>query len=243
MNLQQFSEMADLESKTELQKSLYLSYYLLKDRGRSAVSVADLTALFEELHFSRPNQSRLAKRMRQERAFVNGGSPGSFKIHATKLREIQSQLPTVGSKSEEILHDEEVLPESLYRSTRGYIEKLADQINASYESNIFDGCAVLMRRLLEICLILSYEKLGIASEIKDSDGNYKLLQAIVSNASVNQTLALSRNTKTCLEIFRTLGNFSAHKIHYNAKRADLQAVKQDYRACIEELLYKAGILR
>jgi len=243
MNLQQFAELTDLSSKTELQKSELLSFYLLKEKAKSEVSVADLSELFGELHFSRPNPSRLANRWRKERAFVNGTSAGQFKVHAKRVSELTSEYPGVGSKSETIQHEETVLPETLYRSTRGYIERLADQINASYEHNLFDGCAVLMRRLLEICLILSYEQLGIASEIKDGDGNYKLLQAIVANACANSTLGLSRNSKSCIETFRTLGNFSAHKIHYNAKRADLNSVKQDYRACIEELLYKAGIIQ
>src|SRR5690606_19553500 len=109
------------------------------------------------------------------------------------------------------------------------------------ENNIFDGCAVLMRRLLEICLILAYEKLAIEDEIKDSQGGYKLLNAIIDNAKLSKKLALSRNSKDSLEIFRSLGNFSAHKIYYNAHRKDVESRVLDYKALIEELFYKAEL--
>ena len=100
-----------------------------------------------------------------------------------------------------------------------------------------------MRRLLEIMLILSYEKLAIASEIKDSDNEYKNLNFIIGNAISNSPLSLSRNTRDCLDQFRKVGNFSAHKIHYNAKKSDIRNIALDYRAAIEELLYKSELIK
>ena len=64
---------------------------------------------------------------------------------------------------------------------------------------------------------------------------------IIKNAIYNQKIGLSKTTKSCLNEFREIGNFSAHKIYYNAKRGDLKKCILDYRATIEELLYKAGI--
>lgn len=98
-----------------------------------------------------------------------------------------------------------------------------------------------MRRLLEICLIHSYENLGIDEAIKDLAGNHKLLSDIVADAKTNSRLSLSRNTKLCLDDFRAIGNFSAHKIYYSAKKSDIRKVIIEYRATIEELLYKSGI--
>lgn len=96
----------------------------------------------------------------------------------------------------------------------GDLGSLAKQINASYEHNIFDGCAVLMRRLEEVLLILSYEHLGIETAIKDASGNYLLLESIVKNAEGNAKLGLSRNAKPSIETIRKLGNYSAHKVIY-----------------------------
>jgi hypothetical protein len=201
----------------------------------------DILQWFEQLHFPRPNISRLLGRIRSSRQFVKGSANGEFKLHALTLDELQAQFPGLRAESEEVVSTDTILPHSIYESTRGFIESLAKQINASYEYNIFDGCAVLMRRLLEVLLILAYEHLGIESDIQDSSGNYVTLEKIIANAKSNSKLRLSRDSKAVLEEFRQIGNFSAHKIYYNCRRTDLTRVTTSYRATIEELLYKAGI--
>jgi len=128
-----------------------------------------------------------------------------------------------------------------YQNTRGYVESLAKQINASYEHNLFDGCAVLMRRLVEVMLILSYRHLKIESAIQDTAGNYQMLEGIIGDAKTNSTLALSRNSKNSLDTFRQLGNFSAHKIEYTCRREYISPHIQEYRALVVELLHKAAI--
>ena len=114
-----------------------------------------------------------------------------------------------------------ILPPVLYEKTRGYIESLAKQINRSYEENIFDGCAVLMQRLEEVLLILSYfmKHLSIAVVIKDGNGNYLMLEGIVANAQGNSTLNLSRNSRADIEVFRALGQIiPPTKSRYTCRR-------------------------
>ena len=95
------------------------------------------------------------------------------------------------------MDDGTILPPVLYEKTRGFIESLAKQINRSYEENIFDGCAVLMRRLEEVALlIMSYEHSKIELAIKDASGNYVMLERIVTDAANNATLGLGRNTRS-----------------------------------------------
>jgi hypothetical protein len=154
---------------------------------------------------------------------------------------LDAQFPQLSERSQEIIDDGTILPEALYGKTRGYIESLAKQINASYEHNIFDGCAVLMRRLEEVLLVLSYEKLGIEASVKDGNGNYLLLEGIVRNAVSNTTLSLSRNSKASVETFRELGNYSAHKITYTCKREYINQEIGEYRALVDELLHKSGL--
>ncbi len=168
-------------------------------------------------------------------------SCSDFCLHAITIDELQLKFPGIHSTCEEVVSEDTVLPSPIYLNTRGFIESLAKQINASFENNIYDGCAVLMRRLLEICIILSFENLKIDSEIRDGSGNYMPLEAIMSHAKSSSTLKLSRDTRAIMDDFRTLGNFSAHKIYYNCRRDDLKTVLKSYRAAIEELLYKAGI--
>lgn len=242
LSLVRYVEKTDLINKTEIEKVVLLAFYHQSDSQNDfEFTIESVCNWFETLGLHKPNKSRLKQNIGKSRSFVKGKTQNSYRIHASKIQSIYKKYPFLEETSEEILSTDTILPVSLYKNTRGYIESLSKQINASYENNIFDGCAVLMRRLLEICLIHSYEYQDIDSEIKDSQGNYEALSKIVSNALNNSKLSLSRNTKTCLEDFCAIGNYSAHKIYYNARKADIKKVILEYRATIEELLYKSGI--
>lgn len=241
MKLEAFSSLVKLASKPELEKVVLLAYFFHKVEAKPEFTRRDISSWFTRLHFGAPNLSRLEKKIRDSRKFVRGGSAGSFKLHAVELDLLQQELPGLRAESDEIISDDTILPKPVYEGARGFVESLAKQVNASYEYNIFDGCAVLMRRLLEVLLILSYEHLNIDSEIQDGNGNYYLLEKVISNAKTNRTLKLSRDSKALVDEFRLIGNFSAHKIYYNCRRADLKRITRQYRATVEELLYKCGI--
>lgn len=236
-----FTKKTELLNKKEIDKVVLLAFYHQNGQDGFEFTVDSVCEWFETLDLHRPNKSRLRQNLKSSRSFLKGQHEDSFRLHAKESSSLYKKYPFLGDKSEDIEATDTILPTLLYENTRGYIESLSKQINASYENNIFDGCAVLMRRLLEICLIHSYENQGIDSDIKDSQGNFKMLSDIISNALRNPKLSLSRNTKSCLEDFRAIGNYSAHKIYYNAKRADISKVRLDFRATIEELLYKSGI--
>ena len=233
--------MSELLTQLEIDKVRLLAFYHHKIDGMREFGQDNILEWFADLNLPQPNMGRLMKRIQRSRVFVRGKAKGAHRLHAVMLDELQLQYPGLHTKSEEIVSEDTVLPQTIYENSRGFIESLAKQINASYEYNIYDGCAVLMRRLIEILLILTYEHLNIDGDIRGSDGNYLMLEGIVSNAKSNSKLRLSRDAKEVLEEFRTLGNFSAHKIYYNCRRGDLQRLTTSYRAIVEELLYKAGI--
>lgn len=135
-----------------------------------------------------------------------------------------------------------ILPNALFEGLLPNFQSLCKQINASYEGNLYDCTAVLMRRLLECLLVLSFQKAGIESEIMDKNCNYHIsLDGIIKNASQNSVLALSANTKKDMALFKDLGNYSAHKIWYNCTQQDIKPHILKYRVVIEDLLYKSGM--
>lgn len=191
------------------------------------------------LGYPRPNISRLRTNLKKSALFTT--SKGRYRIHPSAEETLNTEYPALLKISEETISHDTIVQESLVHVERGFVTSLIKQINASYENNIFDGCAVLMRRLIEVLLILSYEEQNIAKCIKDGAGHYKMLNVIIDDALTNSTLSLSRNTKEHLDTFRKLGNFSAHKIYYNAKKRTIDQISLDYRAAIEELLYKCNL--
>src|SRR5690606_39642177 len=74
------------------------------------------------------------------------------------------------------------LPKAVWSGTRGYIERVAEQVNGCYEYGFYDGASVLVRRLIETLLIECYRHLKIEASIKQSDGNFPMLAGILSGA-------------------------------------------------------------
>lgn len=241
MKLKTFAAKAAVETKSEVDKAVYLAYFHLRTADMVEFSTSDVAGWFDGLHFSKPNTSRLASRFTASRSIVRGSKKGVYRLHANCIKTLDAEFPEILEGSEDILFTGAILPEPVFENTRGYLEKLAHQINACYENNLFDGCAVLMRRSIEILLILSFREIGDEASIQDPGGDYDSLSTIINKAKPHTTLNLSKGTRDCIDTFRTLGNFSAHRIEYNCKRKDIKDVALDYRATFEELTYKAGL--
>jgi len=70
------------------------------------------------------------------------------------------------------------------------------QMNGSYASEWYDACAVMMRRLLEAAIIEAFEAKKIDSKIKDTNGDFFQLTALISAALAETAWNLSRNVKS-----------------------------------------------
>lgn len=140
-------------------------------------------------------------------------------------------------------YTDDILPFDLYIGTRQNIEKIANQINKSFYYGIYDGASVLMRRLVEMLLILAFKEIKQEDSIRDSDDNYLQLSQLINQAAQNKQIDLTQNAKKYLRIFKEHGDLSAHNPFYNCRQKDLQNVQHKYRSLFEELLYKAGVLK
>jgi hypothetical protein len=138
--------------------------------------------------------------------------------------------------------NEFILPHAMVRGTRGYIEKVVFQINGCYEKGWFDGCAVMMRRLIETLIIECFEKYGIAGKIKNPNtGDFLLLGDLVDRMIQETGWNLGRNTKQALPRLKNIGDQSAHGRRYNAHREDVDKLSHDFRLVCQELIYLSGL--
>jgi len=131
---------------------------------------------------------------------------------------------------------ESILPFAMVRGTRGYIEKVTNQINGCYEQGWFDGCAVMMRRLLETLIIECFEKHVIADKIKDANGDFFFLRDLIGKTLQETAWNLGRNVKAALPRLKDIGDKSAHSRRYNALRQDIDKLATDFRDVVQELL-------
>jgi hypothetical protein len=133
--------------------------------------------------------------------------------------------------------NEFILPFAMVRGTRGYVERVVNQINGCYEKGWFDGCAVMMRRLIETLIIECFEQYKIDSKIKNAGGDFLYLGDLIDKTVQETAWNLGRNTKQGLPRLKSIGDQSAHNRRYNAHREDIDKVSTDFRVACEDLLY------
>jgi len=158
-------------------------------------------------------------------------------------KRIQDGVPRRGIPPDEGLASEsqQVIPFSVIRDTRGYLEKVANQINGSYEHGWFDACAVMVRRLIETLIIETFEHHGIARKIQDSNGDFLPLKDLINLALREPTWNLARNTKKGLPKLKSVGDLSAHSRRYIAQRQDIDKIIDDLRIVVQELVFLADL--
>lgn len=160
-------------------------------------------------------------------------------------RELAFSLRTTwkGPKGLEPKREADLFPLTILTDTkRGYLITIGRQMNGCYSQGWYDSSAVMMRRLLEICIIEAFEKKGIQAKIKDGSGNYLHLTDLIAKALAEDVLPLSRNSKKALPQLRDVGHMSAHGRYFLARKEDLERVQPGCRIVIEELLHHANLL-
>lgn len=134
-----------------------------------------------------------------------------------------------------------VIMMSLVRGTRGYIEKVSNQINGAYENGWYDACAVMLRRLIETLIIETFEHHNITRAIQNSAGDFLYLRDLIDKTLAEKTWNLSRNTKQALPKLKDVGDKSAHSRRYVAQRGDIQPLLADIRTVVQEFTYLSGL--
>lgn len=159
------------------------------------------------------------------------------------VKQIQHQLPRHALLPDEGFKSTSahVLPPSVVRGSRGYIESIVNQINGCYERGWFDACAVMIRRLIETLIIEAFERNGIASRIKGPSGDFFYLKDLINATLSEESWNLSRNTRLALPRLKDVGDKSAHSRRFIAHRPDIDKLIDDIRIVSQELIYLAGL--
>lgn len=160
----------------------------------------------------------------------------------TTAQALQHDLDSVGLPPAESTpsRSHSVLDTALVKGTRGYIEKVAHQVNKCYDDACFDACAVMLRRLIETLIIEAFEANGIDAHIKLPSGDFMQLRALVDR-TVAESWNLGRSTRPALLRLKDIGDKSAHDRRFNAMRQDIDAIKADLRVVVQALLYLAHL--
>jgi hypothetical protein len=156
---------------------------------------------------------------------------------------IQTELSTICGIPDEGLpaRTQQVLPKSLVKGTRGYIERVLNQINGCYEKGWFDACSVMIRRFVETLIIECFEEHGIADKIKTPNGDFLFLGDLIDRMLSEKTWNLGRSAKTALPKLKSIGDKSAHSRRFIAQKWDVERVVDDLRVVTQELIILSGL--
>lgn len=130
---------------------------------------------------------------------------------------------------------------SLVKGTRGYIERVASQVNGTYELGWYDACAVMIRRLLEMLIIEAFEHHHLDYKIKNDKGDFLYLNDLIQHLIAEPNWNLGRNCRRALPRLKDIGDKSAHSRRFNAQRGDLKPLLSDIREVIQELVYLSAL--
>jgi len=139
------------------------------------------------------------------------------------------------------VYDGQVINRTIIRGTRGYIEKICNQINGAYQNGWFDASAVLIRRLIETLIIEVYEHYNIQNAIKDHNGDYLFLRDLIDKVLNEPAWTIGRLTKKALPKLKEIGDKSAHNRRFIAQRNDIDIIIDPLRDSIQELIYLAQL--
>lgn len=158
-------------------------------------------------------------------------------------KKIQDEAPIryVPPSEGAVPRNQSILPHSMVKNTRGYIEKVVYQINGAYEKGWFDACAVMMRRLLETLIIEVFEEFNLSAKIQNSTGDFFYLSDLITATLRETSWNLGRNTKKALPKLKNIGDQSAHSRRFNAHREDVDKLQTEFRTAAQELLYLAKL--
>jgi hypothetical protein len=245
MILLEYKTKVELDDKVQAEQAKYICYYQYKENGVASFSMSDISQWFIDFGYNQINVSRLKNNLikgKNKSFVVSRTNKESLEFIPIQLENLSQELASLWNDTETVESNSELLDESKFCGKRGYLDKLIKQINHTYKNNCYDACAVLLRRVFEIVLVLSFQKNGIESEITKPDGTHMLLDGITKKAIGNSVLRIPKRIADHFDAFREVGNSSAHNITYIAGKKDIDDISRAYRVMLEELYNKAGLL-
>lgn len=245
MQLLKFMEMVDLAAKSEIERAKLICFYHFKEADESIFTVSSISTWMEECSFSKPNTSRLKKNLTtgKGKAFlISKADKNAIEFVPAVLQALERDYGDLWADTVTINSHDELIEEAKFCGKRNFLDRLIQQINFTYGHNCYDACAVLMRRLFEVLLVLTYQNKGVEADITKPDGSHKMLEVIAKDAMQNSVLGIPARISKHFEAFREVGNNSAHSITYTAGKLDIDKISRDYRVMMEDLYNRAGLI-
>lgn len=243
MEIVDFVNQINLDEQSEIDRTKLVCFFEYKRTGKNSFCMTEISDLLQNFGFNKPNLSRLKTKLLKgkDKIMLSKNSDKHLEFIPIVLQKLESEYGDLWGDTVTVKSNSELIDEVKFGGKKTYIDRIIKQINFTYNNNCYDACAVLLRRLFEILLVLAYQRNGVEQDITNSQGHHLMLEGIVKNAKTNSVLNFSSRVKKNFDTFREVGNNSAHSITYTASKKDIDDIKIAYRVMMDELYDKAGI--
>lgn len=171
MKILDYKQAVALDDHNQTEQAVLLCYFHNKCTDEQVFDMKGIQELFSDAGYSQINSSRVKKNLLEKKQMrIPKGMKTSLEFVPAVYQELDQKYAALWEDTDTITSDSELIDETKFSGKRQYLTQLIRQINHSYANNCYDAAAVLMRRLFEVLLVLSYQNMGIDNEIKDSSG-------------------------------------------------------------------------
>ena len=219
--------------KKASEQILFFGYFLVTYQAQASFTAKDIDSCFSQIRL--PAYSNIsaflskeqkAKRLLKAKVGYILSKKMSDAI-ANDIGEIKAKAPSAN-----------LFPIDIFDNTRDYVKKTARQAILCYDYGLYDGCLVMIRRLIETLIIELFEHRELKERILDINNNYLFCGDLIDNLLKEKTLwTIGRNAAQELPKIKKLGDLSAHNRRFNAKKSDIDSIKSGLRIVLEELVH------
>lgn len=221
---------------TASKKIDFFVYFLLIIQKNDGITSKEIEECFQKLHiqpYSNTAQYLATKSKGKNNQFIKGKN-GKYYLERSYKESIDKQFGKIPIPK---ASSSKYLPFEIFDDTRGYIQQIAEQTINSYDLGLYDACAVLTRKLLEVLIIECFERHKVDNLIKKPDGCFLYLSDLITELLKEPTWNISRNAKQSLPKIKKIGDLSAHNRRYFARKNDADLIRDDLRIVLEELIH------
>jgi hypothetical protein len=128
---------------------------------------------------------------------------------------------------------------NIFQGMPDYITRLVPQANGCWEREWYEGCVLVLRRLVETLIIELYHQRGWITDIRDKDNSFLKLQNLVDKVCGDGRISLGKHPKRGLNEIKKFGDVAAHDHRVKVRKSDLEPRRTDLRLACERLVFIA----
>ena len=235
----EFLERISQLEMTTLDRAIALLWHAGLDGDGKGMTAREISEQLQAFGYPQQNVSRLDRSLKRDRR-TSRAKTNAWRVTPDARLKLNRDL-SFALRAKPLEHRDSVLPKELVSNTRGYLERVVEQVNKSFDAELYDCTAVMCRRVLETLIIEVYEAESESARIKGPDGQFLMFAGLLNVLEKDPKFSLSRNGLVGLRGFKALGDLSAHNRRFNARRSDIERIRDGLRVAVEELVHLAGL--